>query len=245
MRALVPLDVIANDVCHSLGDTKFKHKFAIVRHLLDCYRDFTMYQDFDLSIRTEILTYGNSIHLPKDFVYETKVGIVVNGCIAVLTLDRGMRHEKMNDTECRDYIKQHTTTDFGPEYTFYNTYRNNSYLGEMYGRGRGVANRGTYDIDRKNGVIHLGSNIPRGCEIIIEYQSDGIADGLKLVPVEIKKMMEYYAKSEHYADKNITQGQINRNNYEREYGRVKRLYNFRDALYLADKINESFSPTNY
>lgn len=246
MRALIPLDVIANDVCHSLRDTNFKHKFAIVRYLLDCYRDFVMYQDFDLSIKSEILSYGNSIQLPKDFVYETKVGVrTPHGGIAILTLDRNKMHQKMNDTECREYIKEQSTIDYGPQFIFYNTFRNGAYLGEMYGYGRGVANRGTYNIDRKNGIIHLGSNIPRDCEIIIEYQSDGISDGLKLVPVEIKKMMEYYAKSEHYADINITQSQVNRNYYEREYMRVNRLYSFRDALYMADEINKSFSPTNY
>lgn len=245
MRALVPLDVIANDVCHSLGDTNFKHKFAIVRHLLDCYRDFSIYQDSGLSIRTEVLLYQNVINLPKDFIYETKVGVMCHGNIAVLTLDKNMRHESMNDTGCREYIEKCTTSDYGPLYTFYNAYRAGGYLGELYGRGRGIANRGTYNIDRKNGVLTVGSNIPRDSQIVIEYQSDGIADGLKLVPVEIKKMMEYYAKSEHYADKNITQSQVNRNYYEREYNRVKRLYNFRTALYMAEQINESFSPTNY
>lgn len=245
-RSLVPICVIANDVCADLGDSVGKHRISITRHLVDCYRDFSTYLAGSFDIKTEVLPVDHEIVMPSDFIYPTKVGVKRGNCIAILQLDKSLPCEKMNDSEVEDYLDGvWNETYFGDGYWFYNAYRNGDYLGELYGIGRTVINAGTYRFDRKNGVIHIGSNIPKDSEIVIEYKSDGLADGLKMVPSEIKKMMEYYAKSEWYADRNVTQSQINRNLYKTAYRKVKRLYNFESALYMADKINRMFSPTNY
>lgn len=247
-KSLVPLDVISSDICADIGDSTLKHKFKMTRHLLDGYRDINLFVSHDFDVKTAVLKFDNSIPMPCDFVYETKVGVMRNGRLAVLTLDNDVkRHNlKKKDSEAEDYLNEIWEGEYtGDGYYFYNAFRDGDMLGELYGMGRGFFNNGTYSIDKKNGVIHIGSLIPPNSEIVIEYKSDGISSGLKLVPSELKKCLEYYAKSEWYADRNITQSQINRNKYEREYYRVKRLYNFRDALYMGSKINASFSPTNY
>ncbi len=245
-KALIPIDVIANDVCSDLDDSTLKHKFKITRHLIACFRHFSTYLSNYEEVKTCVLVSDNSVNLPCDFVYETKVGILRNGCLATLTLDRNVRYGKAKHSDVEDYLNDKWGENYqGEGYWFYNAYRGDSYLGELYGRGRGVYNSGVYDIDRKNGVIFIGSMVPSDAEIVVEYASDGVSDGLKMVPVEIQKMMEYYAKSEFYADRNITQSQINRNRYESEYMTVKRLYNFRDALYMSAEVNKSFSPTLY
>lgn len=245
-KALIPLDVIASTLSADVGDSTLKHKFTFTRHLLDCYRDANIFMDNEKSIKTSVLDFDNAVNCPCDFIYETKVGVLYKGRLAVLTLDKDVKYGKANHTEAENYLNGIWDGSYtGGGYYFYNAYRGGDYLGEMYGLGRGVSNDGLYSIDRKQGVIYIGSIIPKDAEIVVEYVSDGVADGLKLVPVEMKKMMEYYALSEWYAPRNITQSQINRNNYEREYMRVKRLYNFQNALYFAASVNESFSPTNY
>lgn len=246
MRATVYLDEVANDVCVALGDTSYNNKITVTRHLIDCYRDFSIYIGCDLNIVTKCLPYGNTINLPKDFIYETKVGVKVNGKIAILKLDSTRRLDNMNDTECRNYLSQVWDGEyFGECFTFHN----HSGKGEMYGCGRGVANPGTFNINRKDGIIELGSHIPHDAEIIVEYVSDLVSsDGLKLIPIEAKKFHEYYALSEMYMGakfSNITKSQISRNNYERDFGKTKRLYRHRDPQQVIDAINAAFSPTNY
>lgn len=247
MRAAVSLDKVANDVCISLGDTHFNHKMTVVNHLIDCYRDFSLYIGTELNIRTECLQYGNVIHLPDDFVYETKVGVRNNGRIAILHLNVHQDQVETNDTDCRCYMQQIWDGDYrGEGFYFYNT---PSGFGELYGLGRGVSNSGTYKINRRDGVIELGSNIPHGSEIFIEYMSDSVSDvGLKMIPTEAKKVHEYFALAEMYMGfkfSNITKAQINRNQYEMEFKKVKRLYNQRDPRQVIDAINAAFSPTNY
>lgn len=247
MRSAINLDKIANDVCISLGDSNFNSKLTVVNHLIDCYRDFSLYVGSEVNVRTQCLSYGNVINLPKDFIYETKVGVRMNGRIAILTLDKNQHTSNFNDTECRQYLSQIWDGDYrGEGYYFYNA---PSSFGELYGYGRGVVNRGTYNINRRDGVIEIGSNLPVGCEIFIEYMSDSVEDsGLKVIPTEAKKMHEYFALSEMYMNhkwRNFTASHINRNKYEVEFMRVKRLYNQRDPQQVIDAINASFSPTNY
>lgn len=247
MRSAVTLDKISNDVCIALGDTNFNHKLTVVNHLIDCYRDFSLYIGEEFSIKTECLKYGRSIVLPEDFVYETKVGVENNGRVAILTLDKSQRPESLNDTECRQYLEHIWNGDYrGEGFYFYNAPQR---YGELYGYGRGVVNSATYNINRRDGVIELGSNVPVGSNVFIEYMSDKVStNGLSIIPVEAKKMHEYYALSEMYMNfkwRNFTAHQINRNSYEREFTRVKRLYNQRDPQQVIDAINAAFSPTNY
>lgn len=245
-KSLIPLEVVSSDLCADLGDSTGKWKFKLTRHLLAAYRKMHLFIDQDFDVRTAVLEYDNVIQLPCDFVYETKVGIMYNGCLAVLTLDKSIQPKSLTDTECTNYLNGIFDGSFTENgYYFYNAYRRSAYLGELYGYGRYVTNNGFYNLNRKEGEIYIGSHVPIGAEIVIEYKSDGVSDGLKLVPVEMREALEFYAKFRWYADKNITQSQVNKNYYEEEYYRIKRLYNFRSALYMTSKINEYFSPTNY
>lgn len=249
-RALIPLDVIASDVIADLRDSTGKHRFAITRHMLDCYRSSNIYMDREMSIKTVVSPVDNTVVMPDNFIYETKVGIrnTENGRIAILTLDPNIGFETVpvGDSAFEDYLNDVWYGDYsGSGFYFYNAFRGGNFLGELYGMGRSVRNAGAYNIDRRSGIIYIGSLIPKDAELVVEYQADETIDGLCLVPVEMKKMLEYYAKSEWYADYNITQSQINRNKYEMEYNKIKRLYNFRDALYMSAEVNKHYSPTNY
>lgn len=246
MSALVSLDNIASSLCSDIGDSVMRHKFRITRYLLEAYSELHLYVSHDFDVRTEVIGYASSVPLPCDFVYETKVGALYNGCLAILSMDNNLQPKKMNDTECCDYLNSVWGGAWvGETYPFYNAYRGGSFLGELYGLGRGVFNSGTYRIDKKEGVIHIGSHIPRDAEIVIEYKSDGLSEGLKLVPTEMRICLQHYAMMRYYEHKNITQAQIFKNKYELSYMRLKRLYNFKNALYISAKANESFSSTNY
>ena len=246
---LIPLNIIAENIIGRMGDSTGKFKFGLMKDLVAGYRKMFMYLSDAIEVRTEVLAYDNVVELPCDFVYETKVGIRNKGCdhIAVLQLDKSLGQHKLGDKEVRKYISD--TWDgnyFGSPYVFYNYYRGGNYVGELYGFGRGVYNAGLYNIDKSKGVMYIGSLIPEDAEIILEYKTDGTTDGVKLVPVEWEEALNYFGMMKYYEGK----GDLNKANYfqskyELEYNQVKRLYNFRSALYMAARISESFSPTNY
>lgn len=246
-RSLIPLDILANDICSDVGDSMLKHKFKITRHLMDAYRELNMYLPDSFDIRTEILDYNNIYDCPCDFVFETKVGLKVNDRIVVLHIsDDRIEPSVLGDTEVRDWMQRAWNGEAeGNPYYFYNTHYRGGYLGEMYGIGRTVRNSGLYSIDRKTGTITVGGNVPKNAQLVLEYKSDGTADGLKLVPTEWKLAMTFFAKSAWYADRNITQSQINDNKWKKASNKIQRLYSFRDALYYADSMQELYSPTNY
>lgn len=245
-KSLIPIDVIASNVCSDIGDSTMKHKFKITRHILSRYQEIHQFISDDFDVKTQVLEYGNVISLPSDFVFETKVGLLYKGCIAILSLGDPFDRFVHSDEDTRKYLDSIWSRSYdGIGYYFYNAYRGNGFLGELYGMGRGVYNSGTYRIDRKNGCLYVGSHIPREAEIIIEYKSDGVSDGIKLVPSEMQKCLEFGAKADWYADRNITQSQINEKKYRERYYQLNQLYNFKSALYMAAEINEMFSPTNY
>jgi len=67
-----------------------------------------------------------------------------------------------------------------------------------------------------------------------------------IVPSEMEMCLSYWAKARFYEErKDYRSAEWNEAKYLEHYYQVKRLYNFKNALYMSAKINESFSPTNY
>lgn len=246
-KALVSIKTIASNVSAGMGDSTGKFEFTISRHLLSGWRELNLFLNQEFDVETAVLEYDNVVSLPCNFVYETKVGILKNGHLAVLSLDKSIRKENLNQKQSEERVDCIFRGEYSGEYyPFYNAYRNGNYLGELYGFGRGVHCAGYYNIDKKTGEIYIGSQVPEGAEIVIEYKSDGISDGLKLVPSECELTLSYWAKARFYEErKDWNAAEWNNREYEKHYNKLQRLYNFQSALYASAKLNESFSPTNY
>lgn len=247
MKALVPIKTMASNISASLGDSTGKYEFSIGKHLLSGWREMNLYLNQEFNVRTVILEYDNTVCLPQDFVFETKVGILYNNRLAVLSLDKNVQREKLNQSQSEERVRNIFCGEYsGDLFPFYNCFRGSSFLGELYGFGRGVHCSGYYNIDKKAGEIYIGSMVPEGAEIVIEYKSDGISDGLKLIPSECETALEHWAKARHFESKrDLAMASWHEERYERHYNKLKRLYNFQSALYASAKLNESFSPTNY
>lgn len=246
-KSLISIDVMGFDLCSDIGDSTFRHKAKFNRHLISGYSQLSMYIGNAFSVKTAVLKYDNAIELPCDFIYETKVGVRRNGHTAILTLDANIEKRKLNDTDTQNYLNDIWTNGYGgyEGYCFYNYFNGGMFLGELYGAGRSVLNNGTYNIDKTEGVIYIGSHIPDDAEIIIEYKSDGISDGLKLVPIEMKECLEMYAKWKFYLDKETSKSTNFERLYKTAYNKLQRFYNYESALSASAKISEMFSPTNY
>lgn len=248
-KSLVSLDVIASNICGGMGDSTNRFKFTILRHLLSVYRGLNLFLNQDTEIKTAVLEYDNAVDLPCDFVYETKVGIrdIESGRIAVLSLDKSIGKEKLNQKNSVNRVNEIFSGAYGGDgYLFYNAFRGGEFLGELYGYGRGVISSGFYNLNRKDGVIYIGSLLPKNSEIVIEYKSDGISDGLKLVPSELEDVLSYGAKARFYEERrDFTAATWNEQRYEQKYNKTQRLYNFRTSLYMSAAVNEMFSSTNY
>lgn len=246
-KALVSIKTIASNLSAGMGDSTGKYEFTLGRHLLSGWRELNLFLNQEFSVKTAVLEFDNTVCLPDDFVYETKVGILRNGHLAVLSLDKSVQKEKLNQSQSQKRVNDIFCGEYsGDMYPFYNVFRNGNFLGEMYGWGRGVHTNGYYNIDKKTGEIQIGSLVPEDAEIVIEYKSDGISDGLKLVPSECEMCLSYWAKARFYEEKgNLNLAMYNNAEYERHYNKLKRLYNFQSALYASAELNRSFSQTNY
>lgn len=247
-KSLIGIDTIAFDLCSDIGDSVYRHKAKFNRHLINGFRKINTFIGNAFSVKTVVLSYDNVIEMPCDFIYETKVGVrnPTTGCIAMLSLDKGVERHKLNDTDTQNYINDVWTNGSGyAGYLFYNAYQGGSYLGELYGSGRSVINSGCYSIDKDAGVIYVGGNIPIGSEVVVEYKSDNVSKGLELVPIEMKECLEFYAKWKFYADKNPTLAKENQINYKKDYNQLQRFYNYENCLYATAQVNEMYTATNY
>lgn len=248
-RALISLDVIANDLSGDLSDSNYNKKATFTRHLLAGYRRLTMFlAPSQKTVKTEILAFENCVQMPCDFLYVTKVGVrrPGNPCIAILTLCNNVERRALNDTDCCDYLNSVWSGGYGgPGYTFYNAWGYGNYYGELYGMGRTIINNGTYSIDKGTGTIYLGSNIPVDSEIIVEYVSDIVSSGVQYVPVELKECLEFYALWKFFRARNPSLSDTNYEMYKKEYNILKRYYNHVTPLQMALAVNAVISPTNY
>jgi len=246
-KALIPIKTIASSISAGLSDSTGKFEFTILRHLLSGWRELNLFLNQEFDIKTAVLSADNVVCLPENFVFETKVGILHNGHLAVLSLDKSVQREKLNQSQSQERVASIFAGEYtGDMFPFYNVFRNGNFLGEMYGWGRGVHCAGYYNIDKKTGEIYIGSLVPEGAEIVIEYKSDGISDGLKLVPSEAEMCLSYWAKARFYEERRDFQAaEWNNREYEKHYNKLKRLYNFQNALYASAELNKSFSVTNY
>ena len=246
-RSLIALDLIASDLSGDIDDSTGKRKFKFTRHLVNGYRRLNMFLGGVTEVKSVLVGFSNVISLPVDFQYITKVGVRRgNSCIAILSVANDVNRRVMNDTAACDYLTDTWNgAAAGPNYTFYNVWGAGNYYGEMYGMGRTVYNNGTYSIDKGEGLIYLGSNVPPDAEIIIEYVGNGISNGLKMVPMEMKECLEFYAKWKYYADKNPNLSNTNYVLYKKEYNVLKSYYNHQNPIDFAAKVNQLISPTNY
>jgi hypothetical protein len=248
-RALTPLDVLAGDLCSDMGDSVGKYKIKLTRHLINGYRRLNMFLDGKTEVKSVVLEFSNVINLPCSWLYVTKVAVRRPGatCFAILSVSNDVNRRVLSDTQTCDYLNNTWAgIELGPQYTFYNAWGlRGNYYGELYGIGRGVVNNGTYSIDKSEGLIYLGGNIPPDSEIIIEYVGTGLENGLTMVPTELKECLEYWAKWRFYADKNPNLAQLNEAWFKKEYNVLKRFYNHQNPINFAAKINSYISPTNY
>lgn len=238
MRALIPTSVIADDLVKPLGDTNGRYKSELLGYIAAALREMNLYLTQDFSIKTEIMPFDNVIEMPKSFVYETKVGVRRNGRIAVLSLDKNFRrHDVCNKNQSDSWKEVMEITDglFYPDlqYTFYNCYSGGNPLGELCGYGGGVNTAGFYNINRREGTIEIGSQFPDDAEVVVEFKSDGSEEGFSFVPTELVPAVKRFAMSEFNRYRNTNLSVMDRDAYEKEYNKVKRLYNFKNVDYLA------------
>lgn len=235
-RALVPVSVIAQDACEEIGDSTEKYHLFMMKVIAEQYKFMNLHLYDALSIKTDILPYGNVIDCPCDFVYETKVGVKVGDRVAVLwrnydNLNRN-QHPTKTDGDYLKYIRGIITGSLVPDdiVPFYNWGGTNV----LDGYGIGVDPKGFYRLDRATGTIEIGSFWPKDAEFVLEYKSDGISDGLELAPSEWAESLKFYALHRYYMRKqNLAMSREYEGKYLTQYYSVKDIYLSKPVDYYA------------
>lgn len=206
-----------------------------------------MYLSPELDVLTEIFPASGQIELPCDFVYETKIGLLKNNCLVTLDLNKDLRlsSTKYTDSQIQADMAGCWDGSITPEayYPFFNCFRGGNYVGELYGAGCGYHSNTWYNI--KDGILEIGSLVPDDVEVVIEYKSNGIKDGFKLIPTEMVEAAVYKAKELFYEDSKPGLAAMAAEKYRVEYQRLKRLYAYRPPEYLAFLFKSTDRPAHY
>lgn len=233
---MVPINVIAVGICDNFGDSTRKYFGEHLKNIISAYHFLHLFLTQDVAVKTITLSPDNIVDLPCNFVRETKIGIINEfGRIATMSVDKNLRLPSttlttqgqvdcaLTDIECGT-----APDDF---YSFYNAYdRDSNYVGELRGYSCSLNSLGYFNIDRENGVLICSPHIPKDQNIIMEYISDGISDGLALVPIELVSCITNKAKAMFCLDKKDNRAPTFEELYQQAYRNAKRLY-------LAQRIN--------
>lgn len=244
-KSLIPIVDIANNICEDVGDHTKKHQRFVLRHLARCFQKLHLFMTPVTTVKTIVCPISNIIEMPSDFIYETKVGIRTNGKIVLIKRNYddvgNVSANEVNQSGFNQYVIDVLGADINECVTpFYN------YKGELVlsAYGYGSVCDGLYTVDNNNGRINIGSVLPKNCEIVIEYKSDGVSDGLKLVPTEMESCLYNYGLSKYYfskADPRYKQSEID---YDGDYFRLESIYRFYPIDYISKLYNQEKGTIN-
>lgn len=238
-KALIPIIDIADDACEFAGDTLRKHKRFMVKQAARAYKDINMFINEEVSVSTFECKVGHSVEMPKNFVYETKVGIRYKGRTIYLGRNRELSigdersPYSFNQSECRRYFEH---PDVSCSIPFYDHHGN-----IVLAYGPGVHSEGLYRVDTKNGRIFLGSIIPEEATLIVEYVTDGISGGISVVPTETYDTIYNYCLWQYF----LKRGDSRFSLFERYYDEKRFQLNCRYNDLPVNYIISLFRDTEY
>lgn len=227
MRSLTPIQDIAASVCvNDLGDSTRKYMVFVLDHMSDCFREMHLFMSDTFSVKTEVMPVGLVVDMPDDFIEPTKVGIKIDDKIYVLWRDYGSLDARNHPAGGPGVIGDPLSildyqTPSGSIVPFYNYCGTNVLQGQTVG----VNPSGFYTFDRGTGTIHVGSKWPADSEVVVEYKSDGVSDGLSLVPTEWTVALKEYAQWKYWMRKrDRVQANTHRELYLVQYYMIKQMY---------------------
>lgn len=245
-KALESISIIASDFCEDLGDSTERFHFRYQKKLMLGYKKLNLYLSPELDVVTQVFPADGQIELPCDFVYETKIGLRKDGCTVTLDLNKNLQlnNTKFTDTQIQNCINGYFDGSIVPSefMPFYNC-MNDGRLGEIYGMGCGFHSNQWYNI--KDGVLEIGSLITEDTEVVVEYKSNGLKDGFRLVPMEMVPYLQNNANMHWYEHTKPGLAQEFERKAKEDYQRLKRLYSYRPPEYLALLFKSGDRPARY
>lgn len=245
---MVPMAVIATDICQNFGDTTRKYFGDHLVNLINVYKDLHIFLRNEISVKTIILPSDNIVQLPCDFVKETSVGnINCDGRIAVMSVDRKLRVPPtiQTDTDLSNVMSEVFNEEIGaPDFPFYN-YWDGGNVGELYGYSKSINLLGYYNINRTDNTLMISPSCPHSDnDFVLEYFTDGVSDGVKFVPTELVNCLTDGAKERFCLDKSDPRHAVYGRKYELGFKNAKRLYLARPIDYYAEifKQNHQYAP---
>ena len=124
------------------------------------------------------------IPFPPGYVKYTKIGVEFGGRIQTLTLDTDLMFKK--PTICGEITEQSSD-----QYCFVPHLYNGTMIDGLYTYGGGISSEGVYRVDETKRQFQVNPRFS-GKEIIIEYVSNGVAQGSTIVPPFFIDAMRYY-----------------------------------------------------
>lgn len=243
-RQLISLIEIADVICEDSGDVTKRHRASILRHLATCYRKMNMFVSNETDVETVVCPITNVINMPSNFIYETKVGLKYGDRIVFLDKnydDTGSSVLNVNQSDAKAYIDGmlQSEVDRSSTVPFYN------HNGELlYGYGCGVRADGMYSVDRERGIIVIGSLIPKYCEIVVEFVSDGVSKGVKMVPIEMYDALYNYGMWKHFFQRRDSRWMQSAQDYDEAYYQLEMLYKFVPINYIVKLFNQETHTIN-
>lgn len=238
-RGLISLLEIADVVCEDGGDVTKRYRTFVLRQLAREYGRLHRFVGNQTSVVTDIFPATNIIDMPCDFLDVTKVGIRKGDRIVFIDRNYDYGEGAVQDLN-QSGVEVYINGMFSPKYDrgvvtpFYN------YKGELIlnSYGRGAKCEGLYSVDRKNGLVLLGSVFPKGTEVVIEYLSDGLTGGVDLVPSEMESCLYNFGMSRLLHHRSDVRWRQYKEDYEVDYYQLEMLYKFVPIDYISKLFNQ-------
>jgi len=222
LNALVTLDYVTKSIIHVMraDERDYIHLKQLV---IDGYSELCMYHLNNVKVVYLDIEDGNIVTLPADYMYYSKIGVLINGKVHTLTRDDTIALPR--DMECGQDVEIPTVVQDSTVITDpYLLQRELTRSDGAYFADRGGKNLGYYRVDEEKRVIQLRGL--RGFQgIVLEYANVpiNIGEETMIVRYAVPALKAYVLLKVVEYDTRVRDNEKAR----REFAYSKELYNLR------------------
>lgn len=159
LNALVSLDYVVASIIN-MAEVDERRLVHIKQLVIEGYQELCIFHLSNMKVSYLSIEDNNIVTLPNDFLFYSKIGILINGRVHTLTLDDSIALPRALD--CGEDTAISSTYNFSLSSDYNQPYNTSSYF------GRSSVNVGKYRIDEERRVIQLSGMLGQS-GIVLEY----------------------------------------------------------------------------
>lgn len=235
--AFIKLDTIVKQLCRRTGEPEYRNYDDILEHVVSACRQLNLLNMTTISYEVVTLNNCNAIDWPLDCVKPLIIGQVRNNRMAILSVDEGIMPGHLNQCNTISEAENHINEIFSGNCEQYQEFSIGDNWG-IRGYGCGFNNVGYVNHDKKARQSYIKGRYESGDEFVMVFKSDGVSNGMSMIPSETEMCVKSFALREYYSITNPSISALQDRRYKEEFNALTKFNSAINADEWRDLIKQ-------